>query len=44
MDDFIERSRLSAENKGRGELNVYLVYAILIVIAIAFIILISHIQ
>jgi hypothetical protein len=43
MDD-IGRTSLSGENKGRGELHVYLVYAILIVIAIIFLVLITHVR
>jgi hypothetical protein len=44
MDQSINRSSLSAQNKGRGELNVNLVYAILVVSAIAFLILVCQIR
>jgi hypothetical protein len=40
MDKFVERSNLSG-NKGRGELNVNLVYAMLVVSAIVFLILLA---
>lgn len=44
MKSLIERSSLSAEKKERGELNVHLVYAILVAIAIAFLILVHQIK
>ncbi|HRG53755.1 MAG TPA: hypothetical protein PLL00_13045 [Bacteroidia bacterium] len=44
MEKFIDRGSVSGQNKGRGELNVYLVYAILVVTAIIFMILIREIK
>lgn len=44
MDKFIDRGSLSGQNKGRGELNVNLIYAILVIIAIASIVIISQIK
>lgn len=44
MEKIIDRSSLSKQDKGRGELNVYLVYAILVVTAIIFMVLIREIK
>ena len=46
MNNFIDRKSFSGpgRNKKRGELNVYLIYAILVVTAVIFLILIREIK